>query len=375
MGALTFWDVMPRPLLGLAPMHGITDHPFRHIQKKYGKPMLLYTEFTGVEHLGFGDEALLEDLLYDESQRPIIAQIFGQSPELFRRMAVLLCELGFDGIDINMGCPSETVVQRGSGAGLIRTPQLAQAIVAATKAGVAEWCNGATVRDDSAMSPHLIGLVEARRRTLPPAAQHRRAIPISIKTRIGYAAPQVDEWIPHLLACEPAAIAIHGRTLEQGYTGQANWTQIAHAAELARGSGVPILGNGDVKNWESAQQRAATYGLDGVLIGRASYGNPFVFQPTCSQEPSLTDRYSMLHIALEHAQVYQRDISGPSRNRFMHMRKHLSWYARGVPGASGLRRELINAFSPQEVESIFNRYFAYRHGWESRVDTQLGIRQ
>jgi tRNA-dihydrouridine synthase len=371
----TFWDVLPRPIIGLAPMHGITDHPFRHIQKKYGAPMLLYTEFTGVDRIIFGDAALLEDLLYDESQRPIIAQIFGQTPGLFRRMAVLLCQLGFDGIDINMGCPAETVVQRGSGAGLIKSPVLAQAIIDAAKAGVADWCNGASVRDDAVMPPALVAQVEARQRALPAAAQRRRPVPISVKTRIGYGAPQVQEWIPYLLDCEPAAIVIHGRTLEQGYTGKADWAQIAAAAELAQGSNTLILGNGDVKTRESAQQRAAFYGLDGVLIGRASYGNPFVFQPGQAEEPSLSERYRMLQVALEHARLFQTAISGPSRNRFMHMRKHLSWYVRGVPGAAGLRRDLINVFSPQEVETIFNRYLVYRHGWDSQIDTNLLVNE
>ncbi len=138
----TFWQTLPRPIIGLAPMNGVSDQPFRFIQKKYGNPMVLYTEFTAVERLRFGDPGLFKDFLFDESQRPIIAQIYGHQPELFRHMALFACELGFDGIDINMGCPSHSIVHRGAGAGLIRTPDVAQAIVAATKAGVAdlgEW--------------------------------------------------------------------------------------------------------------------------------------------------------------------------------------------------------------------------------------------
>ena len=202
----TFWEQLPRPIIGLAPMNGISDHPFRHIQKHYGRPMLLYTEFTGVERLEIGDPVLLNDLLYDESQRPIVGQLFGRTPDLFRRMAVLLCQLGFDGIDINMGCPAQRVVHRGSGAGLIQTPELASAIIAATKAGVSEWYNGATVRDDRARaSPSRRA---SRSPPCPTAARltrQRRAIPVSVKTRIGYAAPQVDEWVPQVLASEPAA--------------------------------------------------------------------------------------------------------------------------------------------------------------------------
>ncbi len=167
----TFWQTLPRPLFGLAPMNGITDHPFRHIQKKYGNPPLLYTEFTGVERVTIGDRDLLRDFLYDESQRPIIGQIYGHQPALFRRMAVMLCELGFDGIDINMGCPTRAVADRGSGAGLILTPLLAQEIIRETKAGVADWHNGASVRNDPGVPRRFVEEVETRHRALPVAAR------------------------------------------------------------------------------------------------------------------------------------------------------------------------------------------------------------
>lgn len=157
---------------------------------------MIYTEFVAVERLDVGDAAMLKDFLYDESQRPIIAQIYGHTPDRFRRMAVMLCELGFDGIDINMGCPASSIVHRGSGAGLIRTPDVAQAIIAATKAGVAAWQNGATLREDRGVPRRLVAAVEARRQALPAACQARRPIPVSVKTRIGYETPQVKEWIP-----------------------------------------------------------------------------------------------------------------------------------------------------------------------------------
>ena len=143
----TFWTALPRPILGLAPMNGITDHPFRHIQKKYGRPAVLYTEFTSVTGSFTRDGRLLQDFRYDETQRPIIGQIFGRSPDHFRQMAILLCQLGFDGVDINMGCPTRSVAHSGAGAALIKTPQLAQEIVRAVKTGICEWYNGATVRD------------------------------------------------------------------------------------------------------------------------------------------------------------------------------------------------------------------------------------
>ena len=360
----TFWATLPRPLIGLAPMDGVSDHPFRHIQKKYGRPMLVYTEFTAVERLEAGSRGLLEEYLYDESQRPIIAQIYGRTPELFRRAAVMLCELGFDGIDINMGCPAPSVVHRGAGAGLIKTPALAQALVQATKQGVQDWCNGASVADDPGAHPLLAAEVTARHARLPAAHQQRRAIPVSVKTRIGYDAPQIDAWVPQILASEPAALAIHGRTLHQGYRGHADWDEIAAAAELARGSGALILGNGDVKSLEDAQARAAQYGVDGVLIGRASCGDPFVFQPEGDAAGWAADRYRLLRIALEHARLFDAAIGHGSPYRFLAMRKHLGWYARGVHGANGLRRELVQTSSVADVEAVLDRYFAYRQRWE-----------
>jgi tRNA-dihydrouridine synthase len=366
----TFWDVLPRPILGLAPMDGITNHPTRHIQKKYGQPAVIYTEFVAVERLNIGDPAMLNDFLYDESQRPIIAQIYGHIPARFRRMAVMLCELGFDGIDINMGCPASSIVHRGSGAGLIQTPEVAQAIVAATKAGVTAWQNGATLRDDPGVPAHLVAAVAARRQALPAIHQARRPIPVSVKTRIGYAAPQVTEWVPRLLESEPSAIAIHGRTLHQGYRGEASWEEIGAAAAVARGSQTRILGNGDIRSYQDAQQRSAAYGLDGVLIGRGSNGNPFVFQP---ESGAPADRYHYLHIALEHARLHERWISRCNPYRFLSMRKQLGWYTRSIPGANTLRRALVETNSADEVEAVLQRYFDHRQRWEPDQKVVLSV--
>lgn len=357
----TFWNGLPRPIVGLAPMDGVTDHPTRHIQKKYGHPDLIYTEFVAVERLDVGDPALLKDFLYDERQRPIIAQIYGHTPERFRRMAVMLCELGFDGIDINMGCPAPSIAHRGAGAGLIQTPDLALEIIEATKRGVEAWQNGATLRDDRGVGKRLVAQVDALHNALPPASQQRRPIPISVKTRIGYATPQVQEWVPRLLEREPAAIAIHGRTLHQAYRGQASWDEIGAAAALAKGSKTLILGNGDVQSYQDAMRRVAQYGVHGVLIGRASNGNPFVFQG----EGRPADRYGLLHIALEHAHLHETWISKGNPYRFLSMRKHLGWYARSVPAAAALRRALVETNGADDVEAVLRQYFARRQQWEA----------
>lgn len=367
-----FWQSLPRPIWGLAPMSAITDHPYRHIYKKYGNPALLYTEFTAVERVDVGDADLLKDFLYDESQRPIIAQIYGRTPFHFRRMALLLCELGFDGIDINMGCPSRSIVHGGSGAGLIRTPSLALQILAATKAGVEAWRNGARLRDDPHTPPRLVAEVEARHAQLPEFARARRAIPVSVKTRIGYEEPDVEHWISTLLEGEPAALALHGRTLRQGYGGSADWDAIGRAAELARSAGVPLLGNGDLRSLAEGRQRVADYGVAGALIGRASSGNPFVFcdasagksapgapEGSAPEGSAPADGRVLLQIALEHAQLYEDSFGHRHRYYFIPMRKHLSWYVRGLPSAAHLRRELLAVESRAQATALLLNYLAH----------------
>ena len=274
----TFWHTQPRPIIALAPMDGVTDQPFRHIQKRYGKPALMYTEFTNVEGLCYGATRLLRDFLFDETQRPIIAQIYGSTPEAYRQVAVILCELGFDGIDINMGCPAKNIASSGCGAALIRTPKLAQEIVRATQLGVRQWQDGMSARDCPDIKPRISNEVERRHALLPEAYRQRRAVPVSVKTRIGYDVPVVEPWMATLLETEPVAIGLHGRTLQQGYSGLADWEEIARAAELIHETPTLALGNGDVKSLADAYQRVEQYGVDGVLIGRAAFGNPYIFQ-------------------------------------------------------------------------------------------------
>jgi tRNA-dihydrouridine synthase B len=353
-----FWTTLPHPLIGLSPMDGMTDHPYRHIQKRYGNPDLIFTEFVRVERLMAGEIRPLRELLYDESQRPIVAQIYGTKPAAFRRVAVLLCRLGFDGIDINMGCPSSSVADNGAGAGLIATPALAAEIIAATQAGVADWQNGATAWDVPDLSTAVAELVEQSHARLPSRYQQPRPVPVSVKTRIGYDRPQVDEWIPHLLESTPAAISIHGRTLAQAYSGQADWSAIGRAVELARGSGTLVLGNGDVADRADGLARATAYGVDGVLIGRASHGNPFVFYPQMGGKT--TNRYGLLPIAGEHAQLFEESLSAWSGYSFKRMHKHMGCYVRAIPGARGLRRTLLHTTSAEAAMREIDNYLTYR---------------
>ena len=354
----SLWETLPRPMIGLAPMDGVSDQPFRHLQKKVGKPDLIYTEFTSVEELCASRRHRdLRNFLYDESQRPIIAQIYGRTPARFRHVAILACELGFDGIDINMGCPSRTIARAGAGAGLIRTPAVAQEIVRATQAGIQDWRNGADSRQSLAIRPAIVREVERRHAALPARYRQRRAIPVSIKTRIGYDMPNVEEWLDALLATNPAAIALHGRTLKQGYRGSADWEIIGRGAEFAKGSGTLILGNGDVPSGPVGRTMAAAYGLDGILIGRASLGNPLTFQQAEIPSPA-----TLMAQAVEHAHLYQATYQDEESYYFPPMRKHLSAYARHANLSGALRSELMRAEDAQAVEAILRVEESAAHG-------------
>ena len=346
----SFWQKLEKPILGLSPMDGLTDHAFRHIQKKYSKPAVVYTEFTSVEGICHNAEQLLKDFMYDETQRPIVAQVYGTTPAFFRQTAVLLCMLGFDGIDINMGCPAKNVAHSGAGAALINTPELAQTIVRETKAGVADWCNGMTARDCPDISERIAVEIERRHAALPAEYQARRPLPVSVKTRIGFDAPVPERWIAQLLEVEPAVIALHGRTLKQQYGGLASWEEIAKAAELIHTTDTLILGNGDIANYDDALARVATYGVDGVLIGRASLGNPFVFQSVRPSEPSI------YRIALEHCTLFEETYKDLEKFSFLPMRKHLSWYITSIPNAAEIRTKLVLSQSAEEVEGILKQY-------------------
>src|SRR3989338_11286748 len=219
-----FWDKLSRPIVGLAPMDGVTDAPMRFITAKYGRPSVIYTEFVNVEGITRNDK-LLRDLKYDEIERPIVAQIFGGNPQAYYEAAKLIVSLGFDGIDINMGCPAKKVAKRGEGAGLIKDHKLAGEIINAVKEGVEE----SRIKN-----------------------QELRRIPVSVKTRLGYDEPD-PKWWEFLASQELAVVAIHGRTYKQMYTGRADWEMIGKMATLINQSGTLVLGNGDIMSLAEAR--------------------------------------------------------------------------------------------------------------------------
>ena len=218
---MNFWQKIDKPIMGLSPMDGVTDASFRFITAKHGGPDVTFTEFVNVEAAFFAPHTLLRDLTYTEIERPVIAQIYGHTPELFYKVAHLVCELGFDGLDINMGCPAKKVAAKGSGAALIRTPELARMIIQSARQGIQDWRDGQTLADlgiDTVFSEKN-GLANRLRGGQEMAAE-RRSIPLSVKTRIGYDNVVVEEWMQTLLEENLSAITLHGRTLRQGYKGE-----------------------------------------------------------------------------------------------------------------------------------------------------------
>ena len=356
-----FWKENPKPMLGLSPMDGVTDPCFRRIVARHAKPDFIMTEFTSVDGICHGAESELSGLVFDESERPVIAQIYGAEPDAFYHVAQLVCELGFDGIDINMGCPAKKVSSRGCGAGLIKDPPRATAILEATRKGIADWAGGAPL-SLSKFHPKVADWFATR--AIRRAPIERKIIPLSLKTRLCTDRIVIAEWVRHLLDAAPAAISIHGRTLNQGYRGEANWEAIAEAAQIAKGSGTLIIGNGDLLSLDDAVRRIRQSGVDGALIGRAALGNPWVFQHKERFRAAFNDHDGIpadqkidqpvplnqrLTAALEHAHLFQ-EMHGISR--FAGMRKHLGWYCRGFQGASALRAKIVRVQNADEVETL-----------------------
>src|SRR3989344_5329909 len=197
-----FWETLPKPFFALAPLANVTDAAFRSIIAKYSKPAgphVMYTEFVSADGLALapeeGRQKLLRDLMFAPEQRPIVAQFFTATPEHMERAAALAAELGFDGVDINMGCPDRTIEKQGAGAKLILNPELAQELIAAAKRGAPE-------------------------------------LPVSVKTRLGYNKDVLEEWLPDLLAAEPAAVILHARTRKEMSKVAAHWDRVRRAVEI-----------------------------------------------------------------------------------------------------------------------------------------------
>jgi nifR3 family TIM-barrel protein len=327
-----FWRSLPRPVLVLAPMVGVTDAAFRRIIAKYGKPHVLWTEFISADGLcSPGRRHILRDLWKTEAERPIVCQLHSGKPENFRKAAAQIAELGFDGIDINMGCPAKEVEKHCAGAALIRQPRLAQECIAACQDGGG-------------------------------------GLPVSVKTRIGYSANEADTWLAALLAARPAALIVHARTRDEMSRVPARWDVVAQTVSIARGlypnadERPLVLGNGDVESLAAARTRASEAGADGVMIGRGIFGNPWLFNPDVERE-NLTQE-EILSVMLEHTRLFL-ELYGSSRP-FEMMKKHYKAYCGGFRGAAEVRAELMAANDYADVERIVGAVLE-RHGGLTRL--------
>ena len=353
-------------------MDGVTDAAFRFITARHGAPDVMFTEFVNIQSAFYSPHTLITDLAYSELERPVVAQIYGRAPELFYKVAHIVGELGFDGLDINMGCPARKVAATGCGAALIRAPELARKIIRATRRGLADWTAGQSLADIG-IEAGLIERVKLANWLRGGFAQpsERRSIPVSVKTRVGYDRNSVEEWIPVLLEEKPAVISLHGRTLQQGYKGDADWSAIARAAEIAAGSETLVIGNGDVQNLADAIRRARSSGVHGVLLGRAAQGNPWVFagkdcirtahsmtQPRDLDVAPLT-LVERFRVIAEHCEYYEMHMSN---GNFAAMRKHLSWYCRHFRGAAELRSQMVRVNSASEVVGYLDEFLSRTEG-------------
>ncbi|HEY5649391.1 MAG TPA: tRNA-dihydrouridine synthase [Nitrospiria bacterium] len=380
---MSFWKNLPQPIIGLAPMDGVTDAAFRLITVRHGRPDVSFTEFTPVERIVRGHDPELTDFRYSEVERPIVAQVFGSDPESFYKTAHVVCALGFDGIDINMGCPAKAIAGKGSGAGLIRTPDLARRILRRTKEGVRDWASGQDL--GKAGLPPIVRETVRRRLTewglsSEQANPHlRKTIPVSVKTRLGYDTVVVEDWVQTLLSESPAVISIHGRTLKQQYRGEADWELIARAAEIIRKTDTLILGNGDIRSAETSVRRLQETRVHGLLLGRAAMGNPWIFTAREGirkaagngtpppQEPFISIEKRM-EAALEHAVIFDR-LKGlrPYRS----VRKFLASYCRGFPHASRIRKELVHAETLSDVETAIQSFLTRKYDEKPLAGTPL----
>lgn len=302
-----FWKKLPKPFFALAPMANVTDAAFRRLIAKYGKPDVMYTEFVSADGLlSSGHDTVVRDLAYDKRERPIVAQFFTAKPDIMERAATLIQEMGFDGLDINMGCPDRAVEKQGAGCALMKNPKLAQELIRAAQQG----------------APKL---------------------PISVKTRIGYAKNQLDTWLPALLETQPAAIIFHWRTRKEMSKVPAHWELASNAVAVRdqMKSETLIVGNGGVRSLDDAREKARKTGVDGVMLGKAIFGNPWLFS---GKTPAVDEKLAVL---IEHCRLFEKLVS---HKKFHIMKKHFKAYVEGFPGAKELRMKLMECENADEVE-------------------------
>ncbi len=325
-----FWEKLKKPFFCLAPMSDVTDIAFRTILAKYSKNrenkdrIVFWTEFVAADGLcnKLAKKKLSHILEFSNSERPIVAQVFGANPENMKKACQYIASLGFDGIDINMGCPDKSVIAQGAGSALIRTPALARKIIQAAHEGI------------------------------KAAGQ---SVPVSVKTRIGFNKEDIDNWIPELLKEDISALTIHLRTTKEMSLVPANWTHIKKIKELIKKSGKLILltGNGDITSMKDGEAKAKQYSCDGVMIGRGVFGNPWFFLLNDTHDASTEEK---LKVLVEHTHLFEKKLSKPKHKSFAVMKKHFKAYVNGFDGAKELRTKLMETENAKEVEKIINTF-------------------
>ncbi len=321
----SFWNSLPKPFLTLAPMADVTDPAYRKLIAELSKgqegsvPFVTWSEFVSADGLyhtrekkGMKDEEnpLVRDLAYTEAERPIVAQFFSSTPEMMEYAAVLAVERGFDGIDINMGCPDKSIEKQGAGAGHIKDPKRAQEVIRAAVRG----------------------------------AQGK--IPVSVKTRIGYNKIEYEEWLPHVLSEDIAALALHLRTRKEMSKVPAHWELAGTIASFCRSvnPNVLISGNGDVPDVATARVLAEEHNLDGVMLGRAIFGNPWLFSGRKLEDISKEEKLQ----ALARLADYFGELK-PAKH-FAILKKHVKSFVNGFDGSAELRAKMMEATTLEEFQ-------------------------
>ena len=314
-----FWSELPRPFFILAPMEDVTDIVFRHVVSEAARPDVFFTEFTNTESFCHpeGIHSVRGRLTFSEDEQPMVAHIWGDKPEQFRETSIQLAKMGFKGIDLNMGCPVANVAKKGKGSGLILRPDVAAEIIQATKAG---------------------------------------GLPVSVKTRLGYY--EIDEWkdwLKHVFEQDIANLSIHLRTRKEMSNVDAHW-ELIEAIKNLRDEIAPntlLTINGDIPDRKTGLELAEKYGIDGVMIGRGIFHNPFAFEKE-PREHTSKELLDLLRLHLSLFNKYEKD----EIRQFKSLRRFFKIYVRGIRGASELRHQLMNTQSIAEARALLDEFEA-----------------
>lgn len=310
-----FWQKLTKPFTVLAPMDDVTDNVFRQVVLSVGRPDAFFTEFVSSDGLVFNSHGIpLRKLTFTPEQHPIVAQIWGKDPENMGKAAGIVSDLGFDGIDINMGCPVREVVRHGAGAGLIGNYEVSEQIIKSVKKGAGK-------------------------------------IPVSVKTRLGLNVNIAKEWSMFLLKQNLAALTVHARTAKQMSAFPADWEEIGEIVKIKNkvSPDTLIIGNGDVKSYKEVLSLHEKYGVDGVMIGRGIFLNPWVFDPN----PTVHTREDYIKLLLTHIELFE-NTWGKTKN-FAIIKKFFKMYINNFRGASILRQKLMETNSFAEIIELLGK--------------------